>query len=690
MTDFSALSFVIGSIAIPVDALSIGICAGSLLVFLLGLGFILSRRHSGFRPHSNKDYLIRYLTDAQIEALKSANVPFTVTGNKVEDADIPLYEKLAPSQLAGVSISGKQLRAALAQLKATVVWCVPMALDDMDEVILRYAAETDEETAGLRVDTGPLPDKEIVSDVVREVLLPAVRKNIRVHSGWGAQEPISDSSFHVFFWSAAADKGRVSAPSKLCGAPVAADTTSWKPSGLGMPIFDRDGQFVVGELLENNLYLHPDILGQDLEDKRANTLLGNGGLIRFFRTLLQNRKRNPGLALLVRLLQHAADEIRVPEKLRLICAELNKNSASRPNAQRKVTSRGFSGRRREVIETLFAELLLPVVGTDIVVWHKNGAASRPVGDGKFHVMFHSGPTGTPLAKAPAKLFGAALSATGTSFYPSTMGLPLTDPDGYLVGELLNRNLYVGHELIKFGTRADAATLIRLLQYVREEIERFPTLTEAELEDAIADRFTTECVRQCPPDVRESAKADKHLGVALTRARKEYSGCLAATIARQKDWFRLTMGPDAELGSEFDGVLAIPKVKGIEYHKDAWLLVKTDTIFCTDPSTKNVHEIGAFDIYIPVDGAAIYWKNRTRLVKTPHGLMNAPHVNSEGLACLGSAKDEVHMLLRSRHYGAAIELAIAFVESVNVNDSWGQHISKWPVVPVAPLPQKGDA
>lgn len=686
MTDFSALSFVIGTIAIPVDALSIGIAAGSLLLLLLGLGFILSRRYSGFRPRSNKSYLIRYLSDAQIEALKSAKVPFTVTGNKVEDAAIPLYEKLAPSQLAGVSIPGKQLRAALAQLKATVVWCVPGALDDMDEVILRYDAEADEETAGLRVDTGPLPDREMVSDVLREVLLPAVRKNIRVHTGWGAQEPVNDGSFHVFFWSAASDNGRISSPSKLCGAPVAADTTSWKTSGLGLPIFDRDGQFVVGELLENSLYLHPDILRQDLEDKRANSLLGNGGFIRFFRTLLQNRKRNPQLALLVRMLQHVADEIRVPEKLRLICAELNKNEA-RQSVKRKVTSQGFSGRRKEVIETLFAELLLPVVGADIAVWHKNGAAARPVGDGKFHVMFHSGPTGTPLAKAPAKLFGAALSATGTSFYPSTMGLPLTDPDGFLVGELLNRNLYIGHELMKFGTRADAATLIRLLQHIRGEIERFPTLTEAELEDSIAEQFTTECLRQCPPDARESAKADKHLAVALTRARKEYAGCLSATIARQKDWFRLTMGPDAELGSEFDGVLAIPKVKGVEYHKDAWLLVKTDTIFCTDPRTKNVHEIGAFDIYIPVDGASIYWKNRTRLVKTPSGAMNAPHVNNEGLACLGSAKDEVHMLLRSRHYGAAIELAIAFVESVNVNDSWGQHINKWPVVPA---PQNGDA
>lgn len=688
MADFPDLAFLIGSISIPVDSLSIGICAASLSLFVLVLGFILYRRYAAFRPRSDKQYLIRYLSDAQVEALKSANVPFEVTGNKVEDTKIPFYDKLCPSQLAGVAVRGKNLRAALARLGASVAWCQPMALDDMDELILRYGARDDSGLAQLQVDAGSAPDQETVSAVLREVLLPAVRKNIRVHSAWSELEPINDGWFHVFFWSSAANKGRVSAPAKLCGAPVPVDTTSWNPSGRGMPIYDRDDpRFVIGELFENNLYLHPDILRKELADRRAGMLLGNGGFMRFMRTLLQNRQRNPGLGLLVRVLQHAADEIQVPEKLRQISAELNKNGQVQPNTRLKVTSSGFTGRRKEVIETLVAELLLPVTGVDIVVWHKNGSAARPIGDGKFHVLIHSGPTGAPLATAPAKLYGAGLSVSGTSFYPSTMGVPLTDEEGFLVGELLNRNLYIGHELMKFGTRADAATLIRLLLHVRGQIERLPTLTEAELEESIAEQFTTECLRQCSPKEQEQAKAVKRLGAALAKARNEYGACLAATIARQKDWFRLVVGPEAELGGEFDALLSIPKVKGVEYHKDAWLLVKTDTLFCTDPRTQLVHEIGAFDIYIPVDGASIYWKNRTRLVKTPSGVMNAPHVNNEGLACLGSAKDEVHMLLRGRHYAAAIELAIAFVESVNVTDTWGQHINKWPV---ASPPQTGGA
>lgn len=675
-------AFLINSfISIPPDSLSIFIGAGSLALMATLVGYVLCRRHWPFRPRSSTNYLIRYLTDEQVEALRAANVPFSANGTKAEDRSIPLYHLLVPDPQSGVIVAGKHLRSALAQLRATVAYSVRGSTEKSEELILRFNAAADEDLSGFQVHVGDLYDfnRETVSSVVREVILPVVKKDIVVHAGGYAQNPASDGRFHIYFWASPPEsKGQIDAPDKLAGVPVAPGTSSFKPSGRGLPIYDEQGSFVIAELVdENNLYIHPDILQQALESRRSQSFFGNGGFSRYIRTLLVNRKRNQDLGLLVRLLQRVSEELQVPAKLRRICAELNK-SLPRPLVKRKATSQGLSGRRRDLIEILCEELLTPVVGADVVVWHKGGKAAQPVGDSRFHVMLHSGPTGTPLATAPSRLWGAALSINGTSFYPSTLGLPLTDNEGNLVGELLNRNLYIGHELMKFGSREDAATLIRVLLHVRRELERFQTLTEAELEESVAAQFAAEYVRQCPPSTREAALTDKKLASSLAQARREYAACLAATLVSQNDWFRLSTGPDAELANEFDAVLSIPKVRGVEFHKDAWLLVKTDMIFCTDPRTGSKHEIGEFDIYIPIEGPSIYWKNRTRHIKTPNGVMNAPHVNNEGLACLGNAKDEVHMLLRGRHYAAAIELAIAFVEAVNVNDSWGKYINKWPL------------
>jgi hypothetical protein len=59
-------------------------------------------------------------------------------------------------------------------------------------------------------------------------------------------------------------------------------------------------------------------------------------------------------------------------------------------------------------------------------------------------------------------------------------------------------------------------------------------------------------------------------------------------------------------------------------------------------------------------------------------MNAPHVYSDGHACLGNVEDLFPELIAKRDFASALQLAIVFIESVNVNDSAGKKIDHWPV------------
>ena len=61
-----------------------------------------------------------------------------------------------------------------------------------------------------------------------------------------------------------------------------------------------------------------------------------------------------------------------------------------------------------------------------------------------------------------------------------------------------------------------------------------------------------------------------------------------------------------------------------------------------------------------------------------GNMNAPHVDPNGNACMGNTRDLFPALIQKREFASAVQLAIAFVEAVNVADNWGAYITNWPV------------
>jgi hypothetical protein len=138
--------------------------------------------------------------------------------------------------------------------------------------------------------------------------------------------------------------------------------------------------------------------------------------------------------------------------------------------------------------------------------------------------------------------------------------------------------------------------------------------------------------------------------------------------------------DEKYGSEFDKLLSLPLVEEVEVSPTK-VKVYTDTLYCVDSRTRKKHEIGKFRIELPIAeaGAVVRWFNLTRQVNGVRTNMNAPHIYSDGNACLGNTSEVFPSLLAAYEFSAAAQIAIAFAQSANVEDLAGAYINRWPIV-----------
>ncbi|MDR2541616.1 MAG: hypothetical protein LBD11_07885 [Candidatus Peribacteria bacterium] len=151
-----------------------------------------------------------------------------------------------------------------------------------------------------------------------------------------------------------------------------------------------------------------------------------------------------------------------------------------------------------------------------------------------------------------------------------------------------------------------------------------------------------------------------------------------------------------LGQEFENLFFAPNILDVTFREDEVLEVYTDTLYCTDPRTNILHEIGRFKIVFDKkqiredNHKEVLWFNQTQKVRAwDERLMMAPHVFSDGHACLGNMEKAFADLLSNREYFAAMLMAIKFIESVNVSDIAGKCINHWPQasLPVSPPQQR---
>jgi hypothetical protein len=498
-----------------------------------------------------------------------------------------------------------------------------------------------------------LADLDRLRGITANLLAAPLQASVEVSFASG---PIADDGiFRVVIDSSAARGPTVEAPPSVWGLSIEA-RQAFSPSGLGTAILAPDG-YALAELVGMNLFIH--------------------------HALFQHSDFEPAIGLYTRILQELQPHIALPKLLeRVAVFELGEQVDTIAVADHKTIFQGQvrQDEKRKVQSycTLTDKLLTPKLGRDVLIRHGGGTTDNTTPnetkpDGDFHIVLWSSPLGNIIEPAPTRLFGLPVAHYDAAFLPSGRGEAIVDKDGFIAAELFKDALYVHFDLMRTGSLNEARTYARLLTAVLET-QKVSGLEGNQLDQANRDRYADVCLGVSTPLASPGLHCDVE---ALTRVQSDMHNLLLQAGQEEQGLYQLEAAPESQLAEEFDRLLEVANVLDVKV-SERMLTVSTDVLFCRNPGTGRLHEIGAFDIQIPTEGGEITWINRTRKVDGYQQHMNGPHIFADGRACLGNVKDLFPQLIAKRDFASAVQVAIAFVEAVNINDAAGKHIGSWPL------------
>jgi hypothetical protein len=348
----------------------------------------------------------------------------------------------------------------------------------------------------------------------------------------------------------------------------------------------------------------------------------------------------------------------------------------------------------EGIRKLIQEVLTPVVCKKIVLNTPHGYTAAPIADGK---VFYINVWSTPLDPAtgivtPTTIYGIKADCTQGITYSGT-GLPIIDEKtGYVVAELVaGNNLYIHHDLVHVHSDRELDILAVIL---RDTVKLLGLSTEdrdkiiSDYGKMVSSRSRSTFIDICSKGYKNAVGRKKDHMVDL-KSKIERSQRDIANMMRDYDVIKLmvdTIGNSGEgilaekFSEEYDKVMAMENVVSIGL-KDGYLEISTKTIYCTDPATGNVYELGNYKICIGLTEGAdlVRMYNLTRKPKAySDNQMNGPHVYSDGRPCLGNIGEVVPGLAGTYEIAALVGVAIQFLETVNTADAAGKYIDRWPL------------
>lgn len=331
--------------------------------------------------------------------------------------------------------------------------------------------------------------------------------------------------------------------------------------------------------------------------------------------------------------------------------------------------------------------LLPVLNKDIIFTAPHGTVSRPILNPKtFVIHIWSSPTGekTIVPPAMAWLETPVFCRNEMAFAPSGQGIPIMDYTNYAWGELIGEtDLYIHHDIIHRGQNSETRLFLRIIEEAVEIIsnQRYGTIVSKE--EIFVSRVVDILKRNAEGLQKElqgwelrCQEASKQLAEAMRKVKAMRSTYKFATTEAEMHKDRLL--------SEIQKISDNPHVRDLRVYKDK-MLVKTDMINCRDPRSGKLHEIGEFVISFNLDcgstSSLINWQNLTRKVNAIRSDMCHPHIHSDGTACLGSFNEVLPDLFANMELSTIVGLAIEFIENIDVDDTGGALITRWPLAPV---------
>lgn len=348
---------------------------------------------------------------------------------------------------------------------------------------------------------------------------------------------------------------------------------------------------------------------------------------------------------------------------------------------KKVTVKDWNGSGESRFKEITEAILSPVVKTTININVPHGRKSALKKRG-FNINFWSSPAGSNDQTCPSTIWGYKVDCKDAVFPPSYQGIVIYD-GLYPVAELIDNNLYIHHDLCHYGSDNELNIYKKLLTKVIEEFNISSEEREEKRKQKLSEnkeRYVDLCLKRIKKDRENvgsnisSAKNDiesyKKSMIDKLRKIEEYELLLNnynEALEKKKETYRI----------EFDKLLEVDKVVGLDVSSKG-IEVFTDTLYCEDPRSKKIHEIGKFRISIPIGTGSIRWHNLTRRIQGHSSSMHAPHIFKEGNACLGNAEQVLPGLIANYQFSIIAMYAIQFVESVNVGDCAGACITAWPV------------
>ncbi len=315
--------------------------------------------------------------------------------------------------------------------------------------------------------------------------------------------------------------------------------------------------------------------------------------------------------------------------------------------------------------------LLSMIKADIQIHEGNGTKSEVLDDDKFHLHIWASPEHElPIENYPLpdRVLNYETKAEKPLCMPSNEGRLLRDKEsGIPVAQAIGKNLYVLMSPETFGTACWEFFLMHLIINASMQGPEVPV-------SALPEKLKTQ-INKTPAEPKEETDV----------LRRELNESLQKTETLEREL--LGEGQEIRLERfrrEYDKIISHPKVTNISIGEKT-IVVTTKTLFCRDSRTNNIHEIGRFKIYIPTHldtkkliKLQIKWKNLDRTINNNPHKMYAPHIEANGIACLGNTASEFKKLLQTQQYYPLMTLAIRFVESANVGDVWGNKVSCWPL------------
>lgn len=363
------------------------------------------------------------------------------------------------------------------------------------------------------------------------------------------------------------------------------------------------------------------------------------------------------------------------------------------NAQRATIKPGifdsFNGMNKEAFKQIIADVFAPYTSytcIDMRAVHDTVRTSSAYG--VFYIYINAAPTGSNDVTLPAVIFDVPIATRTKAYECSWSGLPIVDPrTGYIVGELVENNLYIHHNIAELGTQEEQLLFRRILEKTLNLLSMNITQKASYLEAMQTHRYSADRVKYIQHCAKRVKQESASVSGSLTTAKREVNMLQeqlikkireAQALEQRSQSFTDATQSDEIFGKEFDKLRNMKEVIKIEVGVNA-IYVFTRILYCKHPNTRNTHEIGAFKITIPTTSSgSVKWENLTRRVSGHKDNQMAPHIWADGSACLGNVDKTFPQLIAQYEFSTVALLAIKFVESVNITDGAGKHLDKWPI------------